>query len=121
MARLARIVVPGLPHHVTQRGNGRAKVFFTSEDYALYKDLLVEYCRAADVGIWAWCLMPNHVHLILTPADPDGLRRALAKVHRAYAGVIHRGKRKPGISGKAASERWRWTRIISCRRYVMSG
>ncbi|TIW59199.1 MAG: transposase, partial [Mesorhizobium sp.] len=76
-----------MPHHVTQRGNGRATVFFTPEDYALYKSLLVEHCRAADVGIWAWCLMPNHVHLILTPTDADGLRRALAKVHRAYAGI----------------------------------
>jgi len=80
MARLARIVVPGLPHHVTQRGNGRAKVFFAPKDYELYRDLLVEHCRTADVGIWAWCLMPNHVHLILTPTDADGLRRALAKV-----------------------------------------
>lgn len=48
MARLARIVIPDLPHHVTQR----AKVFFTSEDYALYTNLLVEHCRLADVGIW---------------------------------------------------------------------
>ncbi|WP_246686918.1 transposase [Mesorhizobium sp. B2-4-19] len=84
LARLARIVVPGLPRHMTQRGNGRAKVFFTPEDYSLYKTLLVEHCRATNVGVWAWCLMPNHVHLVLTPADPDGLRRALAKVHRAY-------------------------------------
>ncbi|MER9951296.1 hypothetical protein [Mesorhizobium sp. M0047] len=50
MARLA--VVPGLPHHVTQRGNGRAKVFSTPEDYALYRNLLGEHCRVADVGIW---------------------------------------------------------------------
>jgi putative transposase len=72
MARLARIVVPGLPHHVTQRGNGRTQVFFTSGDYALYKGLLAENCRLADVGIWAWCPMPNHVH----PADPGGPRRS---------------------------------------------
>lgn len=52
MARLARIIVPSLPHHVTQCGNGCAKVFFTPQDYALYKNLLVEYCCAADVGIW---------------------------------------------------------------------
>lgn len=51
MARPARIVVPGLPHHVTQRGNGRAKVFFTPKEYELYKNLLVERCHAADVGI----------------------------------------------------------------------
>jgi putative transposase len=52
VARLARIVVPGLPHHVTQRGNGRARVFFGDHDYALYRDLLADACRAADVEVW---------------------------------------------------------------------
>jgi len=89
MSRLARLVVPGLPHHVTQRGNGRAQVFFSDDDYALYRTLLAESCRAAGVEVWAWVLMPNHVHLILAPSDPDGLRRALAQVHRRYAGHIH--------------------------------
>ncbi|HEX9209099.1 MAG TPA: transposase, partial [Bradyrhizobium sp.] len=82
MARLARVVIPGHPHHVTQRGNGRARTFFDDGDYALYRDLLAANCRAAEVEVWAWCLMPNHVHLILVPSDPDGLRRALARVHR---------------------------------------
>ncbi|WP_246135655.1 transposase, partial [Mesorhizobium intechi] len=109
-----------LPHHITQRGNGSAKVFFTPGDYTLYKTLLVEHCRAANVGIWAWCLMPNHVHLILTPADPDGLRRALAKVHCAYAGTIHARQKKTGYSGKAASAPSRRTRTTSCRRCAMS-
>jgi putative transposase len=89
MARLARAVVPGHPHHVTQRGKGRARTFFGDADHALYRDLLAESCRAADVAVWAWCLMPNHVHLILVPSDPDGLRRALAPTHRRYAGIIH--------------------------------
>ena len=88
-ARLARIVVPGVPHHVTQRGNGRQQTFFHDEDYVFYRDLLGRECRAAEVEVWAWCLMPNHVHLILVPADSDGLRRALARVHRAHAGRIH--------------------------------
>jgi putative transposase len=96
MARLARVVVPGHPHHVTQRGNGRARTFFGDADYALYRDLLGQHCRAADVEVWAWCLMPNHVHLILVPSDPDGLRRALAAVHRRYAGVIHARRRRTG-------------------------
>jgi putative transposase len=82
MARLARVVVPGLPQHVTQRGNGRARTFFGDDDYALYRDLLTAHCRAAEVEIWAWCPMPNHVHLILVPSDPDGLRRAPSRVHR---------------------------------------
>jgi putative transposase len=96
MARLARVVIPGHPHHVTQRGNGRARTFFEDGDYALYRDLLSANCRAADVEVWAWCLMPNHVHLILVPSDPDGLRRALARVHRHYAGVIQARRKRTG-------------------------
>jgi putative transposase len=96
MARLARVVIPGIAHHVTQRGNGRARTFFSNADYALYRDLLAEQCRRADVEVWAWCLMPNHVHLVLVPADADGLRRALAAVHRRYAGIIHARRRRTG-------------------------
>jgi len=96
MARLARVVIPGHPHHVTQRGNGRARTFFGDGDYALYRDLLADNCRMADVEVWAWCLMPNHVHLILVPSDPDGLRRALARVHRSYAGSIQARRKRSG-------------------------
>jgi putative transposase len=96
MARIARVVIPGLPHHVTQRGNGRAQTFFCDEDFALYRDLLAEACRTADVAVWAWVLMPNHVHLVLTPTDEDGLRRALAPVHRRYAGHVHARERRSG-------------------------
>ena len=96
MARLARVVIPGVPHHVTQRGNGRARTFFSANDYELYLALLARHCAAAGVGIWAWVLMPNHVHLILTPRDADGLRRALSKVHRAYAGHVHARRKRTG-------------------------
>jgi putative transposase len=96
MARLARVVAPGLPHHVTQRGNGRSRVFFSEADYALYHDLLADACREAKVEVWAWVLMPNHVHLILKPAGADGLRRALASVHRRYAGAIQRRRKRTG-------------------------
>lgn len=96
MARMARAVFPGHPHHVTQRGNGRAPTFFRDEDYALYRDLLGTHCAAAGVEIWSWVLMPNHVHLILVPADHDGLRRALAAVHRRYAGHIHARLKRTG-------------------------
>src|SRR6266852_145530 len=96
MARLARVVIPGHPHHVTQRGNGRARTFFDDADYALYRNLLAENCRAAEVEVWAWCLMPNHVHLILVQSDPDGLRRALSRVHRTYAGIIQARRERSG-------------------------
>ena len=70
--------MPGLPHHVTQRGNRRERVFFGDDDYRLYRDLLREACDKAGVSVWAYCLMPNHVHLILTPTTADGLARALS-------------------------------------------
>jgi len=96
MARMARLVIPSVPHHVTQRGNGRAPTFFGDDDYALYRSLLSEHCAAAGVEVWAWVLMPNHVHLILTPSDEDGLRAALARTHRRYAGHIHAREKRSG-------------------------
>jgi putative transposase len=64
MARIARGVVPGLPHHVTQRGNRREPVFFGAKDYRLYRRLIAAAARRTGAEIWAYCLMPNHVHLI---------------------------------------------------------
>jgi len=89
MARLARVVAPGVPHHVTQRGNRRQQVFFGDDDYIAYRALLAESCRAAGVAVWAYCLMPNHVHLILTPSDADGLRAALGEAHRRYSREVN--------------------------------
>ena len=89
MARLARVVAPGVPHHVTQRGNRRLETFFSDDDYRAYRALLAEHCAAAGVACWAYCLMPNHVHLILVPPDEDGLRRALGEAHRRYTRRIN--------------------------------
>jgi hypothetical protein len=75
MSRLARMVIPGLPHHVTQRGNRREAIFFEDGDQQLYCDTLAEQLRKFSVGVWAYCLMPNHVHLILTPQGADGMSR----------------------------------------------
>ena len=68
MTRLARVVVPGVPHHITQRGNRRQRTFFSGDDYGTYGRLMAASCAACGVAIWAWCLMPNHVHLIAAPA-----------------------------------------------------
>ena len=84
MARQARLVVPGVPHHVTQRGNRRLPVFFCDDDYRHYMALVSEWCAKAGTQVWAYCLMPNHVHMILVPADEDGLRGALGEAHRRY-------------------------------------
>jgi len=81
MARLARLVVPGLPHHVTQRGNRRQQTFFCDDDSA-YVKLMAQWCREREVAIWAYCLMPNHVHLIAVPQSEDALARAVGEAHR---------------------------------------
>ena len=89
MPRIARIVAPGRAHHVTQRGNRRMETFFCDEDYQEYLSLLGHWCGEYDVRIWSYCLMPNHVHLILIPSTADGLRRAVAEVHRRYTRMIN--------------------------------
>lgn len=96
MARLARIVLPGIPYHVTQRGNRRQQTFFEDGDYALYRDLLAEAARRAGSEIWSYCLMPNHVHLIVVPSHEDGLRRTLADAHRRYTGFVNARERWTG-------------------------
>jgi putative transposase len=82
MSRLPRIIVPKTPHHVTRRGNRRQRIFFQDDDYVLYKDLLALACRSSGVEVWSYCLMPNHVHLILTPSDQGGLSHAVGETHR---------------------------------------
>ena len=84
MPRAARLGLPGLPHHVTQRGNRRQPTFLCESDYALYLALLRHWCRKSGTAVWAWCLMPNHVHLVVVPEREDGLRAALAPVHTRY-------------------------------------
>ena len=69
MTRIARIVVPGVPHHVTQRGNRRQTTFFEAVDYATYLSLLSAACRRAGTRVWAYCLMPGRIHLILPPVN----------------------------------------------------
>jgi putative transposase len=96
MPRTARLVVPGLPHHITQRGNRRQNVFFRDDDYELYIDLMAEWCARAGVDIWAYCLMTNHVHLIAVPDSEAALARAVSEAHRRYTQEINRRERWTG-------------------------
>ena len=89
MARIARVIAPGLPHHVTQRGNRRQPTFFCNDDYQAYIDLMAEWCGKYHVEIWAYCLMPNHVHMIVVPETEDGLARAIGEAHRRYTRRIN--------------------------------
>ena len=85
MARMARVVIPGIPHHITQRGNRRQPVFFSDEDYLAYLELLAQWSRQAEMSVWAYCLMPNHVHIIAVPAHEGSLHAALGEAHRRYS------------------------------------
>ena len=81
MARMVRIVIPNIPHHVTQRGNRKQTVFFKDLDNEEYLSLLKEYAATYTVTIWTYCLMPNHVHIIAIPQDSDGLSGFFRETH----------------------------------------
>lgn len=120
MARLPRIVLPGLPHHVTQRGNRRERTFFEDGDYALYLDLLAEAAHKSGVEVWSYCLMPNHVHIVATPSDEDGLRRTFRYVHRHYTGYINARLRVTGHlwQGRFSSVAMDEPHFVTALRYV---
>ena len=89
MARQARIVLPDTPHHVTQRGNRGENIFFEKSDYEAYAQFLSEECEGHGVSIWAYCLMPNQIHLIAVPRRDHSLARGLGEAHRRYTRRIN--------------------------------
>jgi len=85
MGRIARVVAPGVPHHITQRGNARQVVFDDARDRRVYLELLRYYAEKYQLRIWAWCLMSNHIHLLAVPETTDSLKRTLGRTHHDYA------------------------------------
>ena len=120
MPRLARVVVPDLPHHVTQRGNRRQRTFFGDHDYGLYRAILAEQAEAVGVRVAGWCLMPNHVHLILVPPTPTALALCLREVHRRYTRHVNdrEGWRGYLWQGRFASCVMDEPHFLSALRYV---
>ena len=120
MARLPRVVIPGVPHHVTQRGNRRERTFFEEGDYALYLDLLADAAARAHTEVWCYCLMPNHVHVVVVPSDDDGLRRTFRHVHRHYTGFINARMRATGHlwQGRFGSVAMDEPHFVNALRYV---
>jgi len=120
MARLARVVIPGVAHHVTQRGNRRLPIFFSDDDRRTYLALLRDGCAQAGVRCLAWCLMDNHVHLILVPEDADGLRAALGEAHRRYTRHVNfrEGWRGYLFQGRFASYPMDEAHLMAALRYV---
>ncbi len=89
MARIARIVVPGLPHHITQRGVRRMTVFFSDSDRVAYLQFLCEQGERFGVQYLAWCLMDNHIHLIAVPQSESSLAKGVGEAHKQYTRMIN--------------------------------
>ncbi|MBC7350144.1 MAG: transposase [Candidatus Aminicenantes bacterium] len=120
MPRIARLVIPDLPHHVIQRGNRRQSVFFCDEDRILYLKILRFQTGQEKVKIWAYCLMDNHVHFIAVPATADGLVKAVAETHRKYTWLINVRNNWRGHfwQGRFISYPMDEAYLYSCVRYI---
>jgi len=90
MPRIARIIAPGYPHHITQRGNNRATVFFDDEDRQIYLKLLTIYAHKHSMQIWAYCLMNNHIHLLAVPKTETALARGIGLTNQIYTQYLNR-------------------------------
>ena len=121
MARLRRLVAPGFPHHVIQRGNNRQQIFLDSSDCERFLTTLQEAAQKFALAIHAYVLMPNHVHLLVTPADDQRLSLVMQGVGRAYVrwfnarhgrtGTLWEGRYRSAV---VESERY----LLACMRYV---
>lgn len=96
MPRPARLNLPDIPQHITQRGNNRQVCFYADDDYRLYMELLHAACRAHGCNLHAYVLMTNHVHLLMTPTTPAGLSRVMRDLGRDFVRTINRRYRRTG-------------------------
>jgi len=121
MPRRPRIIIPGVPLHLIQRGNNRQPCFYADEDYCFYLDWLQEYSRDTGCSIHAYVLMTNHVHLLLTPADADSAGALMKRLGQRYVQYINRTYQRSGTlwegrfrSCIAQQEEY----LLVCQRYV---
>ena len=89
MPRIARVVLPGVPVHVTQRGNRRQDVFFCDDDRRLYLHKLRQYSTKYHLTVLGYCLMTNHVHVVAVPGRANSLAKALGRAHHDYTRWLH--------------------------------
>ena len=120
MARTARVILPGIPHHVTQRGVRSMNVFKEHKDYTAYRELLHTQCKKHGVEILAYCLMTNHVHLVAVPETEESLARAVGETHRLYTRRINfrEGVRGWLFQGRFFSTPLDETHFLAAIRYV---
>ena len=90
MPGIERIVARGYPHHVTQRWNNRATIFFDDQDRQAYLGLLTKCSKAFALQIWAYCLMDNHVHLLAVPEKEQSLARGIGLINQVYTQYLNR-------------------------------
>jgi len=121
MARLPRIVIPGLPMHVIQRGNNRQATFFAEDDYRKYIDILAPASEENECSIHAYVLMTNHVHLLLTPNTENGVALMMQPIGRNYVRYINSTYQRTGTlwegrykSALVESEQY----LLTCSRYI---
>jgi putative transposase len=96
MPRIARIVGSGYPHHIVQRGNNKEKVFLDRKDYEKYLSFLEKYSEEKEAFILAYCLMPNHVHLLVKPSEDDGLAKLMQGATLCYTQYFNRKEGRTG-------------------------
>jgi putative transposase len=121
MARKLRFFVPGLAAHVVARGNDRREVFYRDTDYRLYLELLKEGCAEFGCSLHAYVLMTNHVHLLLTPADCNGISLLMQQIGRLYVPYVNRHYGRSGAlwkgrfhAGLVEDTRY----LLACYRYI---
>jgi len=109
-----------MPHHVTQRGNRRQTVFFGQEDYCAYVSLVREWCVRYGLRVWAYCLMPNHVHLVVVPPSQEALCRGIEEAHRRYTRRVNfrEGWRGHLWQGRFASFVMDEPHLLAATRYI---
>ena len=115
MARITRVVVPGLPHHVTQRGVRSIDIFECDKDRYFYIRMLSEYAKKYKLEIKCWCLMSNHVHLIAVPESEESLSHAIGSAHWAYSNSFNEQK---GVKGRLFQGRFYSTPMSSVHYYA---
>ena len=120
MPRITRAVIESLPYHITQRGNRREDIFFEDGDRKKYLEWLQEYSNKHGLKIWAYCLMTNHVHLVVVPQYKDSLEKVMRPLNMRYAQYINSSRQWNGhlwqgrFFSSILNERYLWFAV----RYV---
>jgi putative transposase len=123
MPRTARLVLPGVALHVIQRGNNRGACFATAADYRTYLRHLRDYAFEFDCAVHAYCLMTNHVHLLLTPASPRACAQLMKRLGQCYVQTFNKAHGRSGTlwegrfhSCLVPTEQY----VLACYRYIES-